>query len=201
MEWLCRSIFDPSVFWTMFTGIATAILVAVAWKQLSALSKTSRADFIFRLKSDFFTEKARRLICLIDADLLEFVNDGYGYFKIKDFESDATQNQIGYYGFQSAYIPSQEIDDLLLGIFEDVGMFQRKHAIDIEDVYVIFDTYVMDCLNNRTIKEYLALSRRGKENLDVYAEFRLLARRLKNIEPEMRKKYAHLLKTQKPLSS
>jgi len=200
VDWWCRSIFDPSVFWVMFTGVGTFVLVAVAWKQLSALSRTSRADFIFRLKSDFFTERARRLICLIDADLLEYVEQGQGYFVIKDFESKETQDQIGYYGFQSANIPSQEIDDLILGIFEDLGMFERKNAIDIEDVYVIFDTYITDCLNNRTIKKYLAISRRGKDNSDVYAECRLLARRLKNIEPEIRKKYARLLKTQKPLS-
>ena len=155
---------------------------------------------IFRLKGEFFSERGRRLICLIDEDLLEFDDEGYGRFFIKDFESEETQRTIKYYKFESAYIPSQEIDDLLLGIFEDLGTFERKGAIELEDVYVIFDTYVMDCLNNRTIKEYLKICRRGKDNIDVYAELRLLARRLKNIEPKMRKKYAHLLKTQSPSS-
>lgn len=199
--WLSRTLSDPSAFWAMVAGIATLILVLVAWQQLSALARTSRADFIFRLKGDFFSEKTRRLICLIDEDLLEFEDVGYGRFAIKDFDSKETQEKIGFYEFESPYIPSQEIDDLILGIFEDVGMFQRKGAIELEDVYVIFDTYVTDCLNNRTIKKYLTLSRRGRDNSDVFAEVRLLARRLKVIEPEMRKKYAHLLKTQKPLSS
>jgi hypothetical protein len=199
--WWCKTLFDPSVFWVMVTGAATAVLTVVAAWQLSALARTSRADFIFRLKNEFFTERARRLICLIDGDLLEYVSEGQGYFRIKNFNSDATQREIGYYVFEGPNIPSQEIDDLILGIFEDLGMFKRKKAIQLEDVYVIFDTYIVDCLKNATIKEYLNLSRRGRDNTDVYAELRLLSRRLKNIEPKMRKKYGHLLKTQKPLSS
>src|ERR1035438_10725822 len=94
--WWCKTLFDPSVFWVMVTGAATAVLTVVAAWQLSALARTSRADFIFRLKNEFFTERARRLICLIDGDLLEYVTEGQGYFRIKNFNSDATQREIGY---------------------------------------------------------------------------------------------------------
>ena len=46
--WWCKTLFDPSVFWVMVTGAATAVLTVVAAWQLSALARTSRADFIFR---------------------------------------------------------------------------------------------------------------------------------------------------------
>jgi hypothetical protein len=195
MDWLFRSICDPGIFWVMLTAVATLLLAWIAFKQLGGLADTSRADFVFRLKSEFFNEKSRRLIFLIEEDLLEFVPEGEsGYFLIKGYSSEDTRARISHLGFEGPKISSQEIDDLILGILEDVGLFQRKGVIDLEDVYVIFDTYVMDCLDSQAIEEYLKFSREGGENRDVWAEFRLLAKRLKAIEPKLRAKYRDMLK-------
>jgi hypothetical protein len=193
--WWHRSFSDASIFWVMTTAIATVVLAWVAFAQLGGLAETSRADFVFRLKSEFFNDKSRRLIFLIEEDLLTFVGEGEsGYFVIKNFSSDETRTQIRHLGFEQEKIPSQEVDDLILGILEDVGMFQRKGVIEIEDVYVIFDTYVMDCIENPAIQRYLEFSRKGRGNKDVWAEFRLLARRLKAIEPKIRAKYKEMLR-------
>jgi len=195
VEWARRSVCDASIFWVMVTAVGTLLLAWIAFKQLGGLADTSRADFIFRLKSEFFNDKSRRLIFLIEEDLLEFVPEGEsGYFIIKDYSSEKVRERISHLGFDGPRISSQEIDDLILGILEDVGMFERKGVIKLEDVYIIFDTYVMDCMDSPAINEYLKFSRQGEGNRDVWAEFRLLAKRLKAIEPEMLRKYKDLLK-------
>jgi hypothetical protein len=74
-QFLHTNFHDPTAFWTMITRLATVLLIVVAWIQLGSIGKTSQADFIFRLKGEFFTEKARRLIFLIDYEKLKFVRD------------------------------------------------------------------------------------------------------------------------------
>jgi hypothetical protein len=199
IHWLWRCLYDPTVFWVMVSGLATVILLLVAWKQLSALVRSSRADFVFRLKSEFFSEETRRLIHLIENDLIGFVkkSDDTYYFVIKDFASDEVQEKLKHMGFKGEIITSQEIDDLILGILEDVGMFQRNGRLELEDVYCIFSTYVKMCSENDAIREYLKFSRKGRGNKDVWVEFRLLADRLKKIEPKMIKQNIRLLDERK----
>jgi hypothetical protein len=60
----CKSFNDPIAFWTMTLAIFTLLLFIVAWWQLSKISKTSSADFIHKLKIDFFSKEARELILL-----------------------------------------------------------------------------------------------------------------------------------------
>src|ERR1017187_7444175 len=78
---------DPAIFWAAATAVITIILVLVAWVQLRDLARTSRADFIFRLKNDFFTAEARRLLFLVEEDLLRFEDDKIPYFSIPDLDT------------------------------------------------------------------------------------------------------------------
>jgi hypothetical protein len=75
-EILSNTFSDGAIFWSMITAVATIVLVCVAYWQLKSLARTSRSDFLYRLKSDFFNEDARRLICLAENDMLKFHAEG-----------------------------------------------------------------------------------------------------------------------------
>ena len=100
VEWARRSVCDASIFWVMVTAIGTLLLAWIAFEQLGGLADTSRADFVFRLKSEFFNVKSRRLIFLIEEDMLEFVPEGEsGYFIIKNYSSERVRERISHLGF------------------------------------------------------------------------------------------------------
>ena len=80
--WWWRTLSDPATFWAMLTVVGTFVLAFVAWKQLSDLARVGPADFVYRLKMDFFSEETRKLIFLLDYDLLEFRKGGIPYFRI-----------------------------------------------------------------------------------------------------------------------
>ena len=49
-----------------------------------------------------------------------------------------------------------EIDDHLLGKFEDIGSFEKKNLLDIDDVYGSFDWYINIIWNNEEIRKYIS---------------------------------------------
>jgi hypothetical protein len=48
-----------------------------------------------------------------------------------------------------------ELDDFLLGHFEDIGLFEEKGLIDTEMVYEEFSYYIFEVFENPEIKKYL----------------------------------------------
>jgi hypothetical protein len=54
-----KTIYDPEIFWVMITALATVTLVGVAYWQLRSLVRTSRSDFLHRVKKNFFTNEVR----------------------------------------------------------------------------------------------------------------------------------------------
>jgi len=152
--------------------IATLLLASIALTQLEKIENTNSADFIHKLKNDFFKGETRNLITLIDLDALKFVeNDNMQYFeiieeKLKDFPEEIV-NQLTQKKFYTPY----EIDDLLLGHFEDVGLFEQKGILDIEMVYEEFEWYIRTAFENCEIKKYIEYSRKDGKDKDVYDKF------------------------------
>jgi len=153
-----------------FIGAGVVLLTAwIAWKELDEIKNTNSADFIHRLKNDFFKEKTRNLITLIDLDALKFVkNDDNPYFevveeKLKNFPEDI-RKQLTEKKFYSSY----EVDDLLLGHFEDVGLLEQKGVLDIEMVYEMFSWYVETIYENCEIQRYIKHLKRIQNGKDIY---------------------------------
>jgi len=154
-----------------FIGAGVVLLaVWIAWKELDEIKNTNSADFIHRLKkNDFFNEKTRNLITIIDLDALKFVeNDNMQYFeiieeKLKDFPGEIV-NQLTQKKFYTIY----EIDDLLLGHFEDIGLLEQKGILDTEMVYEEFSWYIETVYENCEIKKYIEWSRKDKEDEGIY---------------------------------
>jgi hypothetical protein len=153
-----------------FIGACIVLLTTwIAWKELDEIKNTNSADFIYKLKNDFFKEDTRNLITLIDLDALKFIENGdMPYFevvkeKLENFPEDI-MDRLTQKKFYAAY----EIDDFLLGHFEDVGLLEQKGVLDIEMVYEEFSWYIETTYENCEIKKYIEYSRRDEEDKDIY---------------------------------
>jgi hypothetical protein len=100
--------------------------------------------------------------------------DRLPYLKIK--KQIATQltgilavdpEKIGYSAF--------EIDDLLLGYFDDLGRYVREKLIDFGTARQIFEYYVEESFENPDIDKYL----KDKENEGKYNDFRYIYKRFR----------------------
>lgn len=174
---------DPAIFWAMGTCVFTAVLVLVAWKQLGNLARTSTADFIFRLKSDFFTEEARGLLFMVDAKLLQFEDRPIPYFTIRKADDPDVRGRLEELGVKGSTVSTYLIDDVLLGPLEDVDLFLAEKLITTKQVYEMFDTYVTSCMENEEIQKYIRSLRRKPDDSDVYSGFDDLYKRLRVYAP------------------
>jgi hypothetical protein len=163
---------DMVSMWTFCLVLATLLLYLVARYQLSGISKTTKADFIKQFNNDFFVEPTRNVIMLLDYDMLEYkekivtfadknngkvfpyfvINDGIlSQLEISDEIRSALREKRVYSGF--------EIDDLLLGRFEDIGLFVKQNFLNIKDVCNHFSWYIDVAWQNNEIQKYIKAQR------------------------------------------
>ncbi len=165
-------------------GALLALLVAyVAWEQLGSLSKTASADFILKFKREFFQEPTRTLIHLTDCDWLEFVEGD----KPEDSSFKTSTGKIAQsvlpieiqdrLSCRKAY-SVYEVDDLLLGHFEDLGMLWQHRVLDIGMIYEMFSWYIETVWDNCEIQRYIRTQPSG-----VYSGFKSLYDECKRIGP------------------
>ncbi|MFI4919727.1 MAG: hypothetical protein ACHP65_09250 [Legionellales bacterium] len=168
------------IYWLMITADATIALALIALFQLSKMHKTAVADFTHRFKNDFFNKRTRNLFMLFENNLIEFncthvrSKDGeneveIGYFEIPSQKLIRNPLIIDFLEKHDSRYATYEIDDCLLGHFEDLGIFQAEHNLTIEVIYDEFSYYVETIYDNFEIKEYLAWARNGND--DIYEMF------------------------------
>lgn len=187
-EFWKRTLDDPTAFWTMVLTLTTIVLLVVAYRQLSDLARTSKGDFLFRLKNDFFTEETRRLIFLLDNDLLEFRPSTFPYFEIVNRGSCVAR--LAELGITYENVSVSLIEDLVLGPLEDVGLFVKLKRITLEEAYEEFDSYIQLCAESKAIQAYLRWEPEdyGEQDDDAYDNFQILYERLKTAGPKIRAK-------------
>jgi len=184
-EWLTRTIYDPAIFWSMVSAIATVVFLIVAWRQLRSLAKTSRSDFLYRLKSDFFTKEARQLVFLANEDLLHFhVEPDIPYFEIIDRNNPGVTDRLKELDIEAKSISIYSVDDVLLGPMEDIAVFEKLKLIGRNEVYEVFGEYLNICVRSQGLKEYLEWSREGPTNADVWKNLLNLHHKLKGKFPK-----------------
>lgn len=154
---------DPAMFWTM---AATVVLAIIAWIQLRKISKTANADFIRQFKDVFFTPETRQLIMLIDQKLMRFMDEPLPYFVVIEGSLPDFIRAENARKFYTSY----DLDDLLLGHFEDLGLFAKRGIITIEMAYEFFSWYIETTWENNEIKKYIE-SQRKTEGEDIYENF------------------------------
>jgi hypothetical protein len=182
--WIWRHYHADTVFHgivgAVLGAIFTLILVFVAWAELGSISKTSSADFIHRLKEDFFTEKTRTLIHLIHRGYIKFVEEYKGgeriyFFNINEekIKSSGLPDEIIVRLTKEKVYSTYEMDDLVLGHFEDVGFLEKKGLVDIEMVENQFSWYIGVVFENPEIQAYLK-SQTEYISSDIYENFKYI---------------------------
>lgn len=198
---------DRVTFWTCINAVATAILFFIGWYQLRGLKKTSKADFINKFTDGFFNEETRKLMIMLNYKALTFKvkeiayddngsTEDFPYFEIKkniiqEFPMDVkSQKELLKKESYSAF----EIDDLLLGYFEDIGCFEKDNLIGIRGVYDTFDWYIQTTWDNEAIIEYIKYTRGSEyDGNDIYENFEYIYRKDKSYgEAKMMRDYIWL---------
>jgi len=156
---------DRTSFWTGIGAIATAGAILVVWKELGATKKTTRADFAKRFVDSFFTEETRKLFTLLMNSALEFKildikgKDGkkideLPILEIKKDIADQLKGVVDIGSTRTGY-SAFEIDDLLLGYFDDLGWYEKRGLIDLETIRETFGYYISECYQSAEIQKYL----------------------------------------------
>lgn len=178
---------DRAALWTGAIAFVTAIAATVALIQLHSIRRTSRADFTKRFIDTFFVSDTRTLLTLLHNSALEFalrkievggdVVDELPYLRIKKEMADQLTGIVPFDPAKTGY-SAFEIDDLLLGHFEDVGWYVRKGMMDLKAAYQSFGYYVIATYEHQEIQKYLADQRAkeyGFDDLDrLYKRFKKL---------------------------
>jgi hypothetical protein len=176
-------------------AILTLLLAYVAWRQLNQVARTQSASFVLEIKSEFFQEGTRALVTLIGEGLLKFVQQGTpksSYFET-DMESlaqldlpEPLRSMMEKKQFYSTY----EVDDLLLGHFEDLGLLTRLGIVELNMIYGMFSWYIEETWENEAIKSYIESERSTSEDIeteeadtidaDIYEDFEYIYTACKN---------------------
>jgi len=158
----------------------TLILAYIVLQQLSKIYSTSNADLIHKLKTDLFRPETRILIHLLGNEYLIFMVPENSqtelpykeaYFEVdvekisktnlpQEIKDDITKNK---------YYSTYEINDILLGHFENIGLFWEIGALEIDVIYAKFGYYLSLAYDNPAIKEYIKFAR--KDGADIYDKF------------------------------
>ncbi len=187
MVWFRDTFCQPDTFWAMVAALATVALAGIAYYQLKALVVTGKADFIYRLKKHFFTAKTRRLIFLAKNDLLKFHPETIPYFEVLKADDPELMPRMKDLGITSSSVSTYELNDLLLGPLEDVGMLHQGGNIALHQAFDEFYMYFEICAKNEAIQAYIENCRKDKEHPNFMCRFTWLYKKLKCNAERLRK--------------
>lgn len=206
LAWRIQPAFEPPTangfisgfFGGLIAAFAGGIAAVAAWSQLSSLAHSARSDartnaarFALQLKNDFFTDRTRLLMELIGEDWLLYENaknDGtplpHPYFKVDEAKitasllPDSQKERLTKCKTFSCY----EIDDLLLGHFEDLYSLWKRNLLDLGLIYEGFSWYIEQCTDNSAIRRYLADE--AEDSPDIWSGVMKLREALDHYEPD-----------------
>jgi hypothetical protein len=165
----------------------TGLAAGFALFQLRSIRRTSRADFTKRFIDSFFSDDTRTLFTLLLNSALEYAVrpikvgsdkiDELPYLRIKKEIADQLAGIVPFDPAKTGY-SAFEIDDFLLGHFEDVGWYVRGKLMDLKAAFQSFGYYVIATVEHSEMQKYL-VDQRGREyrydDLDwLYKKFKKL---------------------------
>ena len=183
---------DRIGFWTALLAIATFFLAGVVLGQLHGANTTSRADFIRKFSNEFFTQKNRDLVMLFEYDLLKFkvktTNDPkdnketqFHYFETDTpaLQKIAVLDKQDMANFKPVY-STYEVDDDLLGFFDDIGNYEKQGLISVQMVDEEFGWYIKKIWRNAEVQKYIQWSAAYDD--DAYEGFESIYHKCINYE-------------------
>jgi hypothetical protein len=176
---------DRTALWTGVAAIAAFVAIFIAWLELGSTRKTTHADFVKRFNDSFFNQETRTLFTLLMNSALEFnvleikgkdgqQIDRLPYFKIKKDIANQLKGIVSIDPEKTGY-SAFEIDDFLLGYFDDIGWYRKGRIIDLDSIEQTFGYYVIACYENEEIQKYL----NDEDNKCKYSDFKFIYDKLK----------------------
>jgi len=145
------------------SAIWTFVLAIVAYLQFKKANHISSADFIHRLKNDFFGKETRELFFLFEKDYLRY-DEGSEVFEVVKID-EKTKTELG---ITRKFFTIYEVDDFILGDIYDLGLFEQKKIVDIDMVYEEFGYYIGTVWENKSIRYYIKNQRKDPKHRNVY---------------------------------
>jgi hypothetical protein len=178
---------DRTALWTAVVAIVTAFVAGFAAFQLRSIRKTSQADFTKRFIDSFFVADTRTLFTLLLNSALEFavrkikvggdVIDELPYLRIKKEVAEQLSGIVPFNPEKTGY-SAFEVDDFLLGHFEDVGWYMRRKLIEATAAYPSFGYYVIATKEHTEMQKFLEHQRANEFSYDhlewLYQQFKKL---------------------------
>ena len=164
---------------TLVTTASTLILMLCAIFQLQRYTNSMKADFAHKIKTDFFNEKERTIMFLLNNDMLQFTsikdcnsNTSFSYFQVdkkklmyfQNYSLDILKNT------QSNY-SSLEIEDIILNHFEDLNIYRINNIVGDDYLYNGFYAYVESVYKNTQIQKLITWLNTESGNKDSYSGF------------------------------
>src|SRR5271157_3495721 len=172
----CCLIHNPDI-WSVISALSslglfflTLYIVFYAKEQLKTSNETSinslnisKADFSLRFENNFFTEKSRELFFLFENDLLNYkmIEDKLSDFDLHYFEIDIQKlekypilKEINFINNKNIIV-SNDVDDLLLNHFEDLGIYEEEGLLSLNFVYEGFVYYLKTIWENKQVNKYI----------------------------------------------
>lgn len=163
----------------MITDII-AVLIAllslvVVFFQLRIYTKTMNADFIFRLRNDFYSKKNKFIMFFIENDFIEFKENKEkgkeyeSYFEINRVKVEKLQEQFSAfkkYAKETEYaIHIQDMDNYVLGYLEDIGEFNKRKVVDFTYILISFGYSILKVYENKAIIDYIKWVRASEDKI------------------------------------
>jgi hypothetical protein len=178
---------DRTAQWTGAIAVVTAFAAGFGLFQLRSIQRTSRADFTKRFIDSFFVEDSRTLFTLLLNSALEFAVrqievggdeiDTLPYLGIKKDIADQLTGIVPLNPDKTGY-SAFEVDDFLLGHFEDVGWYVRRKLMDLRAADQSFGYYVIATVEHSEMRKFLDHQRSkefGYDDLEwLYQQFKKL---------------------------
>ncbi len=159
-------------------ALLTIVLAWIAWVQLGSLSETAKreserahvdsqrssANFILELKQDFFQEETRTLMHLLEEKWIRYVDRNEAnqpleapFFKVNEdlIKQSGLDPEIQGRLLKKTAYSEYDLDDLLLGHFEDLAMLREKKVLDMEMIDEMFSWYMETTWDNLEIRRYI----------------------------------------------
>jgi hypothetical protein len=74
---------------------------------------------------------------------------------------------------------ADEVDDLLLGYFEEIGDLHKQGILSLEDINNSFGWHIKICWENPEIQKYIQQERKKPGNENMYENFEYIYNKLK----------------------
>jgi hypothetical protein len=190
----CIYCWNWNTIWTFIAAMATISLAIIAWVQLKKFRDVSTAQFIQNFKNDFFTPKAMSLFMLLEFEQIKFCEenkegdkipnlpDDFSHFKVTlpNFQRSAGETP-DYLGELKNVYSCYEIDDCILGNFEELGLLEEQETVSLKSINEVFGVYLDVVGKNNEIKIYIKYLRDEYKDVTIYERFDTLVSKINKL--------------------